>query len=326
MSEPTVENVVIIGSGPAGWTAAIYAARANLAPRCIIGVPRTDPAPVLPGGQLMLTTEVENYPGFPHGIQGPEMMQKFREQAERFGTTISEADVVKCDFTQRPFKLELSEGAPVLAQSVILSTGATANWIGLKNEMRLAMSGGGVSACAVCDGALPAYRNQEIAVVGGGDSAKEEASYLLKFASHVHMIIRRDSLRASKVMQARLLGNPKVTMHWFTVVADVLGQDKIESLLLEDVRTKEQRNLPVKGLFLAIGHSPATKFLQGTAVELDEKGYVKLRNRDSRTNIEGVFAAGDIADANYRQAITAAGMGCAAALDCERWLAAQGVH
>lgn len=326
MGESTVEKVVIIGSGPAGWTAAIYAARANLSPRCIIGVPRTDPAPVLPGGQLMLTTEVENYPGFPHGIQGPEMMQKFREQAERFGTKISEADVVKCDFTKHPFTLELSDGPAVKAHSVILSTGATANWIGLKNEMRLAMSGGGVSACAVCDGALPAYRNQEIAVVGGGDSAMEEASYLLKFASHVHMIIRRDSLRASKAMQARLLGNPKVTMHWFTVVADVLGQDKIESLLLEDVRTKEQRNLPVKGLFLAIGHSPATKFLQGTAVELDEKGYVKLRNRDSRTNIEGVFAAGDIADAHYRQAITAAGMGCAAALDCERWLAAQGVH
>jgi thioredoxin reductase (NADPH) len=274
----------------------------------------------------MLTTEVENFPGFPQGIQGPEMMQKFREQAERFGARVTEAEVVKCDFSARPFTLELSEGPALRAQSVILSTGATANWIGLKNELRLATTGGGVSACAVCDGALPAYRNQPLAVVGGGDSAMEEASYLLKFASQVHMVIRRGELRASKAMQARLLGNPKVTMHWHSVVADVLGDDRIEAVLLEDVRTKQRRTLPVKGLFLAIGHSPATKFLQGSGVELDDKGYVKLRHRDSRTNIEGVFAAGDVADPHYRQAITAAGMGCAAALDCERWLAAQGVH
>jgi thioredoxin reductase (NADPH) len=291
-----IERVVIVGSGPAGWTAAIYAARANLDPICLVGVPKSDPAPVLPGGQLMLTTEVENYPGFPDGVTGPEMMAAFQKQAERFGTRIAHEDVVACDFSSQPFTLRTSDEREIRTRSVIIATGAVANWLGLPNEMRLARSGGGVSACAVCDGALPAFRNQPLAVVGGGDTAMEEAAYLAKFGSKVHIIHRRGELRASKTM------------------------------LLEDVRSGEQRRLPVAGLFIAIGHSPATGFLAGSGVEFDDKGYVLLRHRDSRTNIEGVFAGGDVADPNYRQAVTAAGMGCQAAIDCERWLAAQGVH
>jgi len=320
------ENVVIIGSGPAGWTAAIYAARANLKPVVYVGVPATNPAPVLPGGQLMLTTEVENYPGFPHGVTGPEMMGKFREQAERFGTRVVDANIDRCDFSKRPFTLTDSDGKSVQAQSVILSTGATANWLGIPNELRLAQNGGGVSACAVCYGALPAFRNQPLAVVGGGDTAMEETSYLTKFASKVYVIHRRDSLRASKSMQDRVLGNPKVEMVWDSAVEDVVGQDTLQSIVVKNLKTGAQRTIEVRGLFIAIGHSPATKFLQGSGVELDEKGYVTLRTRGSQTNIEGVFAAGDLADQVYRQAITAAGMGCQAAIDCERWLAANGVH
>ena len=321
-----VEKLVVIGSGPAGWTACIYGARANLAPRAIIGVPASNPAPVLPGGQLMLTPEVENYPGFPHGVSGPEMMDLFRKQAERFGTRVADADVVRCDFSRHPFVLETSEGETVRAHAVVIATGATANWIGLPNELRLAMNGGGVSACAVCDGALPVYRDQPLAVVGGGDTAMEEASYLTKFASKVYVIHRRDSFRASKAMQARILGNPKAEAVWNSVVVDVLGKDFIEGVLLENVVTKERRTLPVKGLFIAIGHSPATKFLQGTGLEFDEKGYIALKSRSSHTNIAGVFAAGDVADSTYRQAITASGMGCQAAIDAERWLAERGVH
>ena len=326
MSEQSTEKVVIIGSGPAGWTAAIYAARANLDPVVYVGVPATNPAPVLPGGQLMLTTEVENYPGFPHGVSGPDLMALFQQQAERFGTRIANADVVKCDFTKRPFVLETNEGETVRAHAVIIATGATANWVGLPNELRLAMNGGGVSACAVCDGALPCYRNQPLAVVGGGDTAMEEASYLTKFASKVYVIHRRDSFRASKAMQARILNNPKAEPVWNSVVVDVLGENFIEGVVLENLVTKQRSTLAVKGLFIAIGHSPATKFLQGTGIEFDDKGYVLLRNRSSETNIEGVFAAGDVADANYRQAVTASGMGCQSAMDAERWLAAQGVH
>ena len=320
------ENVVIIGSGPAGWTAAIYAARANLKPVVYVGVPATNPAPVLPGGQLMLTTEVENYPGFPHGVTGPEMMGKFREQAERFGTRVVDANIDRCDFSRRPFTLTDSDGKSVQAHSVIISTGATANWLGIPNELRLAQNGGGVSACAVCDGALPAFRNQPLAVVGGGDTAMEETSYLTKFASKVYVIHRRDSLRASKSMQDRVLTNPKVEMVWDSAVEDVVGQDTLQSIVVKNLKTGAKRTIEVRGLFIAIGHSPATKFLQGSGVELDEKGYVVLRSRGSQTNIEGVFAAGDLADQVYRQAITAAGMGCQAAIDCERWLAANGVH
>ena len=321
-----IENVVIIGSGPAGWTAAIYAARANLKPVVYVGVPATNPAPVLPGGQLMLTTEVENYPGFPHGVTGPEMMAKFREQAERFGTRVVDANIDRCDFSKRPFTLTDSEGKSVQAQSVIISTGATANWLGIPNELRLAQNGGGVSACAVCDGALPAFRNQPLAVVGGGDTAMEETSYLTKFASKVYVVHRRDTLRASKSMQDRVLSNPKVEMVWDSAVEDVVGQDTLQSIVVKNLKTGAKRTIEVRGLFIAIGHSPATKFLQGSGVELDEKGYVVLRTRGSQTNIDGVFAAGDLADQVYRQAITAAGMGCQAAIDCERWLAANGVH
>lgn len=326
MSGGDVHKVVIIGSGPAGWTAAIYAARANLDPVVYVGVPKQDPGPVLPGGQLMLTTEVENYPGFPHGVQGPEMMDKFRAQAERFKTRIVEDDIVRCDFSARPFTLHTGEGKAVRAHAVILATGATANWIGLENEMRLATSGGGVSACAVCDGALPMFRGAELAIVGGGDTAMEEGSYLTKFAGTVHLIHRRETLRASRIMQERFLSRPNVKPHWNKVVVDVLGGEKIEGVLLEDTVTKARSTLAVKGLFVAIGHTPATKFLAGSGVELTEKGYVMLRTRSSKTNITGVFAAGDLADSEYRQAVTAAGMGCQAALDAERWLAAEGVH
>lgn len=326
-SASNVEKVLIIGSGPAGWTAAIYAARANLNPICYIGVPKQDPSPILPGGQLMLTTEVENYPGFPEGVTGPEMMEKFQKQAERFGTRIVGEDIVKCDFSKRPFTLTTSSGAAVKAHSVILATGAVANWIGLENEMRLARSGGGVSACAVCDGALPVFRDQVLAVVGGGDTAMEETSYLTKFARKVYVIHRRDEFRASKTMQQRVLGNPKVEVLWNKVVVDVLGEDMISGIALQDTKTGERTQRDVKGLFIAIGHTPATKFLQGSGIALDDKGYVKMPvPHRSNTNIEGVFVAGDVADSVYRQAVTAAGMGCRAAIDAERWLAEQDVH
>lgn len=319
-------KVVIIGSGPAGWTAAIYAARAQLDPVVYTGVPKQDPGPVLPGGQLMLTTEVENYPGFPDGVKGPEMMSLFRQQAERFKTKVVEEDIVRCDFSRRPFELHTEDKKVVRAHSVIIATGAVANWLNLPNEMRLATSGGGVSACAVCDGALPVFRGQELGVVGGGDTAMEEATYLTKFASTVHVIHRRDGFRASRIMQERLLSRPNVKVHWNKEVVDVLGKDMIEGVELEDTQTKERSKLTLKGLFIAIGHTPSTKFLKGAGIEVNEKGYIQLGTRKSTTNIPGVFAAGDVADAEYRQAITAAGMGCQAALDAERWLAAEGVH
>ena len=321
--ERTSERVVIIGCGPAGWTAAIYAARADLEPLSLIGVPRSNPAPVLPGGQLMLTTEVENYPGFPEGISGPDMMQDFQKQAERFGTRVRGVDVTACDFSARPFKLTTSEGDIVEAESVIIATGATANWIGLENELRLATSGGGVSACAVCDGALPAFRDQPLAVVGGGDSAMEEASYLAKFGSKVYVIHRRDTLRASKAMQERVLSSDTIEVVWDSQVVDVVGDSVIEAVELENTKTGERSRLDVRGLFIAIGHTPATGFLDGSGVALDDAGYVVVEGGSSRTNVEGVFAAGDVADSIYRQAITAAGMGCKAALDAERWLAAR---
>ncbi len=317
---PAVEQLVIVGSGPAGWTAAIYAARARLDPVCYVGVPRQDPAPVLPGGQLMLTTEVENYPGFPEGVTGPDMMEMFQQQAERFGTRVVGEDITACDFSERPFTLTTSGGGTVQARAVILATGATANWMGLENELRLARSGGGVSACAVCDGALPMYRDQPLAVVGGGDSAMEESSYLARYASRVHIIHRRDEFRASKTMQERVLALDNVEVHWNRIVLDVEGEKSISGVRLKDKVSGDESTLEVTGLFVAIGHTPATGFLRGTGIELDDKGYVVLPGRDSRTNIEGVFASGDMADAIYRQAVTAAGMGCMAALDAERWL------
>lgn len=326
MSGQDAARLVIIGSGPAGWTAAIYAARAQLQPVLYAGVPKQDPGPILPGGQLMLTTEVENYPGFEHGIRGPDLMEKFQKQAERFGTRVVHEDITRCDFSRRPFRLFSDSGRVLQAHAVIIATGATANWLGLPNEMRLARSGGGVSACAVCDGALPIFRGQPLAVVGGGDTAMEEATYLTKFASEVYVIHRRDSLRASRIMQQRFLGRPNARVLWNKVVVDVLGENHVEGVLLQDTVTGERSRLDVRGLFIAIGHTPATAFLKGSGVALDEKGYIVLSSRSSATSIEGVFAAGDVADSQYRQAVTAAGMGCQAALDAERWLAAQNLH
>ncbi|MEX0885155.1 MAG: thioredoxin-disulfide reductase [Phycisphaeraceae bacterium] len=321
-SNNNTERVAIVGSGPAGWTAAIYAARANLDPVVYEGTPRQDPDLILPGGQLMLTTEVENYPGFPEGVRGPEMMDLFKKQAMRFETRVVSEDIARCDFSTRPFTLETAQGTTVRSEAVILATGATANWIGLESEARLARMGGGVSACAVCDGALPVFRDQELAVVGGGDSAMEEASYLTKFASKVYVIHRRGELRASKIMQERVLNNPKCETIWDTVVTHVHGDDHVEALDLKNLKTGKESKLPVRGLFVAIGHTPATQFLEGSGVELDEHGYVRLSDPErSHTSVDGVFAAGDLADAIYRQAVTAAGMGCKAAIDAERWLA-----
>ena len=340
-----VERVIIIGSGPAGWTAAIYAARANLEPLVFAGRPKTVPTTVLPGGQLMLTTEVENYPGFPDGVTGPKMMSYFEQQAARFGTRIvtdkgfhpdvSNADdghsytyhdCKSVDLSKRPFRVIGEDDKEYFAHSLIIATGATANWLGIENEMRLAMSGGGVSACAVCDGALPVFRDKELGVVGGGDSAVEEATYLTKFASTVYMIHRRDQLRASKIMAQRALDNPKIEMLWNKTVVDVLGKDMITAARLKDTKTGEESTLELGGLFMAIGHTPATEFLEGQ-LELDDKGYVKLADTyRSTTSVDGVFAAGDVSDSVYRQAVTAAGMGCKAAIDAERWLGEQGIE
>lgn len=320
----SIERVVIIGSGPAGLTAAIYAARANLKPLCIEGF---NAGGLVPGGQLMFTTEVENFPGFPEGILGPKMMKSFRDQAERFGTRFVREDVRELRAAERPFELKTDERT-IRAHAVILATGASANWIGVPNERRLADSGGGVSACAVCDGALPIYRNQELAVVGGGDSAIEEATYLTKFASKVHLIHRRDELRASKAMQDRffrLVNEGKMTPVWNSQVVEVLGDSRLTGVRLRDTVSGAQRELAVKGLFVAIGHTPNSHLVRGL-VDCDAKGYVKLPNPpNTNTNVEGMFAAGDVADHVYRQAVTAAGSGCMAALDAERWLTAKGI-
>jgi len=309
-----VKKAIVIGSGPAGLTAALYLARANLEPTVFEGQQ--------PGGQLTITTDVENYPGFPDGIPGPELMELFRNQARRFGADCRFRTVTAVDFSQRPYAVTLDNGDEVRAHAVIIATGATANWLGIENEQRLARSGGGVSACAVCDGALPMFRDQPLAVVGGGDSAMEEATFLTKFASRVYVIHRREELRASKIMQQRFLKQPNAEVLWNKVVVDVHGGEKIDGVELEDTRTGERSRLDVKGLFVAIGHTPATSFLKDTGLDFDDKGYIVLPTRASATNIEGVFAAGDVADDEYRQAVTAAGMGCQAALDAERWLGA----
>jgi thioredoxin reductase (NADPH) len=330
----TVHKVVIIGSGPSGWTAAIYAARADLNPVVYVGVAKQDPGPILPGGQLMLTTDVENYPGFPEGVAGPEMMMKFEQQARRFGSTVVGEDIVKCEFSTdgSPHTLHTSGGETVRAHAVIISTGATANWLGLESEMRLATSGGGVSACAVCDGALPVFRDQPLAVIGGGDTALEEATYLSKFASTVYLIHRRDELRGSKVMQERFMSQENAEVVWNKVVEECLstpdehGNEKLHAIKLRDTVTGEESELEVKGMFVAIGHTPATKFLRDSGLEFDDAGYIDLKTRKSTTNFPGVFAAGDVADADYRQAVTAAGMGCQAAIDAEHWLGNQGLN
>lgn len=316
------QKVVIVGSGPAAWTAAIYAARAHLEPLVFEGEPSRE---MIPGGQLMYTTDIENFPGFPNGVGGQELMSVMREQAIRFGTQVITENIVAVDFSTNPFRLTPSYSDPIDALSVIIATGARANWLGLHNEERLARTGGGVSACAVCDGALPLFRDKILAVVGGGDSAMEEATYLTKFAKEVLLIHRRDSFRASQVMAQRVLSNPKIRILWNTQVVDVLGEDVITSLLLEDVRTGERNDVEVGGLFVAIGHTPNTEFLRGH-LDLHESGYVVTPSPwRTCTSVSGVFAAGDVMDSYYRQAITAAGTGCMAALEAERWLAHHGL-
>jgi thioredoxin reductase (NADPH) len=318
MTEKRIETLVIVGSGPAAWTAAIYAARASLDPVVYEGVPTRD---MIPGGQLMYTTEVENYPGFPDGITGQDMMEAFRRQALRFGTRVVQDGVASVDFGRRPFLLRPEYGDAIEAKAVIVATGARANWLGLPNEQRLAQTGGGVSACAVCDGALPHFRGRVLAVVGGGDSAMEEAMYLTKFASEVVVIHRRDRFRASQIMADRVLSNPKIRVLWNTRVTDVIGDAYVTALRLEDVRTGVSSELEVGGLFVAIGHTPNTAFLEGQ-LELGPGGYVRTVERfRTITSVPGVFAAGDVMDDYYRQAVTAAGTGCMAALDAERWLA-----
>ncbi len=315
------ENIVIIGSGPAAWTAAIYAARANLNPLVFEGEPV---GTELPGGQLMLTTDIENFPGFPEAISGPELMDRIKAQAVHHGARVVSELVRQVDFSQRPFTLTPNYSDPVTAHTVVVATGAAAKWIGLDSEIRLAQQGGGVSACAVCDGAMPFYRNKRLAVVGGGDTAMEEAMYLTKFASEVVVIHRRDSFRASKVMANRVLTHPKVRVEWNAQVVEVLGDDFITGLVLEDTRSGERRSLEVGGLFVAIGHTPNTRFLAGQ-LDTTEHGYIKVAPWRTATNIDGVFAAGDVIDDYYRQAITSAGTGCMAALEAERWLAHHGI-
>ncbi len=323
MSERQHEQVVIIGSGPAGWTAAIYAARADLSPLVIEGAASRT---MVPGGQLMFTTEVENYPGFPESVTGIQMMADFRAQAVRFDTRVITEDVAEVDFSVRPFLLKTSGGTEIESDAVIIATGANANWIGLDNEERLAQSGGGVSACAVCDGALPHFRNQVIAIVGGGDSAMEDALYMAKFAKEVVVIHRREELRASKIMQERAFAEEKIRFEWNQTVVDIVGDDVITGALLRDTVSAEERLLEVGGLFVAIGHSPNTGFLNGQ-VTLKPNGFVETATLwRTNTSVPGVFAAGDVMDDFYKQAVTAAGTGCMAALDAERWLAHGGAE
>jgi thioredoxin reductase (NADPH) len=305
-------NIIIIGSGPAGLTAAIYASRANLNPLIFEGIQ--------PGGQLTITTEVENFPGFEHGIQGPELMDVMRKQAQRFGAESQFKIVSKVDFSQRPFKVWVDETL-YTADAVIVSTGASAKWLGLESEKQF--SGYGVSACATCDGFF--FRNQEVYVVGGGDTAMEEASFLTKFASKLTLVHRRNEFRASKVMQDRVLNNPKVSVEWDSAVEEVLGtvendKKKMTGLRLKNLKTGAVKEVKADGLFLAIGHKPNTEIFKGI-LDMHENGYLKVQAGSTKTNIEGVFAAGDVADQYYRQAITAAGSGCMAAIDAERWLA-----
>ena len=348
------ETLVIIGSGPAGWSAATYAARAQLKPLVFEGAitEKNRMSGTLPLGQLALTSEVENYAGFPHGnlggfldsalpaerrqmmaphagdgVTGPELMELMRQQAVNMGTRIVTDDILKVDFSKRPFKLYPSEGGVVEAQCVIVATGASANWLGLPSEEKF--KNRGVSACAVCDGALPRFRNKPIVVVGGGDSAVEEATYLTKFASKVHLVHRRDELRASKIMAQRAHDDPKIKIHFNSGLAEVLGDDTkgvTGVRLVSTVDPSKETILDVTGVFLAIGHTPNTTFLDGQ-LELNAKGYVVwTKHFRTETSVEGVFAAGDVSDDYYRQAISAAGTGCMSALDAERWLSAQGIH
>ena len=306
------QTCVIIGAGPAGYTAAIYAARANLKPVMYTGHE--------PGGQLMITTDVENFPGYPDGVLGPQMMDDLRKQAERFGTEIRYEKITKVDFSTSPHTLWSESGAVIHAEAVIIATGASAKWLGLESEKRLMNKG--VSACAVCDGFF--FRGMEVAVVGGGDSAAEEASYLSKLCPKVHLLVRRDQLRASKIMQERILKTQNIVVHWNTEVEEILGDEQVEGIRVVNRVSGEKTEIPVKGFFTAIGHQPNTDIFQGW-LELDETGYIRTIPGSSHTRVEGVFASGDAQDKVYRQAITAAGTGCMAALDAERYLAEKGV-
>ncbi|MFI5182429.1 MAG: thioredoxin-disulfide reductase [Thermoanaerobaculia bacterium] len=313
-------RVVILGSGPAGLTAAIYASRAALAPLVVEGAQ--------PGGQLTTTTDVENFPGFEHGIQGPALMDVTRKQAERFGAEIVIDTAMAADLSVRPFALTLEGAGRLTADALIVASGASAKYLGLPAEKRLL--GYGVSACATCDGFF--FKGKEVAVVGGGDTAVEEASFLTKFCTKVHLVHRREELRASKIMQERLRANPKVVFHWNTVVEDILGEpgtgraaSGVTGVVLRNVKTGERRTLPVSGYFAAIGHQPNTDIFRGQ-LAMNETGYLRIRHPSTQTSVEGVFAAGDVADPTYRQAISAAGEGCKAAIDAERWIAAQETH
>ncbi|MCY6493210.1 thioredoxin-disulfide reductase [Leptolyngbya sp. GGD] len=317
MANPTVENLVIIGSGPAGYTAAIYAGRANLKPLVFEGFQ----AGGLPGGQLMTTTEVENFPGFPQGITGPQLMTQMKAQAERWGAELVTEDVLSVDFSTRPFKIR-AETREVAAHSVVIATGATAKRLGLPSEHEFWSRG--ISACAICDGATPIFRGVPLVVIGGGDTAAEEAIYLTKYGDHVNLLVRSDVMRASKAMQDRVLSNPRITVHWNSEAIDVVGDEKhMTGVKIRNRQTGEESIIEAKGLFYAIGHTPNTALFKGQ-IELDEVGYIKTHG-SVETNLEGVYAAGDVQDHEFRQAITAAGTGCMAAMLAERWLSANGL-
>ena len=305
-------HVLIIGSGPAGYTAAIYAARANMKPVLYQGIQ--------PGGQLTITTEVENYPGYPEGIQGPEMMIHFEKQASRMGADIRYGLATKVDFSTQPYKVWIDDEKIIETDAVIICTGASAKWLGLPSEQRL--NGFGVSACAVCDGFF--FKGKEVAIVGAGDTAAEEALYLSKLCSTVHMIVRRDAMRASKVMQERVLNTLNIKIYWNSETDEILGENKTEGVRIKNIKTGEKVEVPISGFFVAIGHQPNSDIFKGW-IDMDETGYIKTIPGTSKTNIEGVFAAGDVQDKNYRQAVTAAGSGCMAALDAERYLTAKGL-
>lgn len=306
-------NCLIIGSGPAGYTAAIYASRANLKPVLYQGIQ--------PGGQLTITTEVENYPGYANGVQGPEMMVDFEKQAARMGADIRFGLATKVDFSSQPYKVQIDEGKWIEAHSIIIATGASAKWLGLESEQRL--NGFGVSACAVCDGFF--FRGKEVAIVGAGDTAAEEALYLSKLCTTVHMFVRRSEMRASKVMQERVLNTPNIKMYWNTETEEILGDKTVTGVRIKNNKTGETQEISINGFFVAIGHQPNSDIFKGV-IDMDEAGYIKTIPGTSKTNVEGVFAAGDVQDKIYRQAVTAAGSGCMAALDAERYLGAKGIH
>jgi thioredoxin reductase (NADPH) len=313
MDNTTAEKVhiLIIGSGPAGYTAAIYAARANMKPVLYQGIQ--------PGGQLTITTEVENYPGYPNGVQGPDMMIDFEKQATRMGADIRYGIATKVDFSVQPYKVWIDDEKLIEADAIIISTGASAKWLGLESEQHL--NGYGVSACAVCDGFF--FKGKEVAIVGAGDTAAEEALYLSKLCTTVHMIVRRDQMRASKIMQERVLKAPNIKIYWNSETEEILGDKKVEGVIIKNNKTNTKQTIPISGFFVAIGHQPNSEIFKPW-IEMDEAGYIITTPGTTKTNVEGVFAAGDVQDKNYRQAVTAAGSGCMAALDAERYLSAKG--